>query len=84
VLASPPLGSCSPSIPTFCECSTTTCGAGILDAPGAVRYAQQTAGGSGGSGGGDGGGGALGFGWLAGLIVAIGCLATQRRRPRDT
>jgi serine protease len=75
VLASPSLGACSPSNPTFCECSTTTCGAGILDAPGALRYAQQTAGGGGGD---DGGGGVLGLGWLAGLVLAVALLAGER------
>ena len=79
VLASPSLGACSASNPTFCECSTTTCGAGILDARAALSYAQQTPGGSAG-GGGDDGGGALGLGWLAGLALAVVLLAGERRK----
>jgi len=35
------VGQCSASNPGRCICTTSTCGAGILDAPEAVRYAQN-------------------------------------------
>ncbi|GAB1389564.1 S8 family peptidase [Rubrivivax sp.] len=50
-----------------CACTTSTCGAGMLDAGAAVRAA--TAGGS--SSGGGSGGGALGLPWLAALAAAV-------------
>lgn len=57
-----------------CNCTTTTCGAGMLDTNAAVACAQ-----SGGacldSGG---GGGALGLGWLAALALAVAALGWRR------
>jgi serine protease len=61
-----------------CNCTTTTCGAGMLDSAAAVQAAAGGTGGGGGSSGGGGGGGALGLGWLAALAVATIAL----RRPR--
>lgn len=62
-----------------CNCTTTTCGAGMLDSAAAVQAAAGgTGGGGGGGSGGGGGGGALGWGWLAALGVAVFAL----RRPR--
>jgi serine protease len=60
---------CSSSNPDVCVCTTGTCGAGVLDAEGAVRYALSPAPPS--QGGGDGGGGGLGAVWLAGLALAV-------------
>lgn len=60
-----------------CNCTTTTCGAGMLDASAAVQAAAGNPGG-GNPGGGGGGGGALGLGWLAALGAAVFAL----RRPR--
>ena len=39
-VTSPSIGACSAANPGRCVCTTSTCGAGILDAPEAVRYAQ--------------------------------------------
>ncbi|MEE2978265.1 MAG: S8 family peptidase [Pseudomonadota bacterium] len=78
---------------TFCAVNTGVCGAGLLDAAGAVSYAQNTAPAGAGSGtsgsagstgstgstGGGGGGGDLPL-WLAGMLAAVG-LASSRRRP---
>ena len=68
---------CSSSNPGTCVCTTSTCGAGVLDADGALRYAASPssppAGGSG-----DDGGGALGPLWLLGLALAVVALARQR------
>ena len=60
-----------------CNCTTSTCGAGMLDARAAVLAATQPvpALDSGGSGG-----GALGLGWLTALAGAVATLAWQRRR----
>jgi serine protease len=72
---------CSAQNSGVCVCTTTTCGAGVLDAEAAVRYAVspppplQ-------NGGGDDGGGALGPWWLAGLALAVACLAAQARVKR--
>ena len=106
------IGACSEANPGRCLCTTTTCGAGILDAVRALQFAQggppgalspaqinnndvraaastgpdrdpnPVAGNGGGGGGTDtgGGGGALGFGWLAGLALAVLLLAQARRR----
>jgi serine protease len=69
---------CSAQNSGACVCTTGTCGAGVLDAEGAVRYALsptpplQ-------NGGGDDGGGALGPWWLAGLALAVCSLAVQAR-----
>jgi serine protease len=38
------IGQCSASNPGRCICTTSTCGAGILDAPEALRYAQNPGG----------------------------------------
>jgi serine protease len=38
------IGQCSASNPGRCICTSTTCGAGILDAPQALVYAQNPAG----------------------------------------
>jgi serine protease len=45
-VASPWLPACGPADPGRCACSTTTCGAGILDADQAVAWAQARAAGS--------------------------------------
>lgn len=75
-----------------CNCTTSTCGAGLLDAPAALAYAGNPTpvptdpGDGGGDGGGDagsgggGGGGAMSGAWLAGLAAAVGVLARRRRR----
>lgn len=42
-VVSPTLPSCSPQTPGRCICSTTTCGAGILDAATALAYADDPA-----------------------------------------
>ncbi len=70
------VATCSASNTGACACTTSTCGAGILDAVGALQYAVNPppAAGDGGSNGG-GGGGALGPVWLAGLALAIAALA---------
>ncbi len=61
-----------------CNCTTTTCGAGMLDASAAVRAAANVGSGGGSSGGG--GGGALGLGWLAALALAVAALGGRRGR----
>lgn len=58
-----------------CYCTTSTCGAGMLDARAAVALAKSDDGQDGG-----GGGGALGFGWLLALGVAIRAVAVTRER----
>jgi serine protease len=63
-----------------CNCTTTTCGAGMLDTSAAVSAAANFTPGS--SGGGGGGGGALGLGWLAALAVAVAALSSRRPRSR--
>ncbi|MFT3664056.1 S8 family peptidase [Piscinibacter sp.] len=92
----PRMPSCSERNSGRCVCTTATCGAGILDAAGAMAYALAP----------DsyvapnrqpevvdnadidrafkqdgGGGGALGAGWLAALALAVAALS--RRRPRS-
>jgi serine protease len=62
-----------------CLCTTSTCGAGLLDAAAAVAAvvagpAPTTSD--------SGGGGAMQIGWLAGLLLAVLALA-WRRRARD-
>ncbi|NWK45485.1 MprA protease, GlyGly-CTERM protein-sorting domain-containing form [Ralstonia pickettii] len=80
---------------TFCAVNTGVCGAGLLDAAGAVSYAQNTAPAGAGSGtsgstgstgstggtssGGGGGGGAVPLIGAA-LLLALG-LASRKRRP---
>lgn len=58
-----------------CYCTTSTCGAGMLDARAAVALAKSDDGQDGG-----GGGGALGVGWLLALGVAIRAVALTRER----
>jgi serine protease len=43
-VTSPSIGACSAQNPGRCLCSTSTCGAGILDAPRALSYAANPAG----------------------------------------
>jgi serine protease len=59
-----------------CHCTTTLCGAGMLDVDAALVQAAATAG----AGGGAGGGGALGWGWLLGLAAAAGLVSARPRR----
>lgn len=59
-----------------CHCTTTLCGAGMLDVDAALAQAAATVG----AGGGAGGGGALGWGWLLGLFVAAGLVSARPRR----
>ncbi len=61
-----------------CNCTTTTCGAGLLDASGAVAAALSPASG----GGGGGGGGALDMGTLLALAVLGGLAYRNGRMPR--
>ncbi|MET0335383.1 MAG: S8 family peptidase [Rhizobacter sp.] len=68
---------CSSADSGVCVCTTSTCGSGVLDAEGAVRYALAPP-----AAGGDGGGGALGPVWLAGLALAVWRLAVLRSRER--
>ncbi|MDO9316340.1 MAG: S8 family peptidase [Burkholderiaceae bacterium] len=56
-----------------CYCTTSTCGAGMLDASAAVALAKS-------DDGKGGGGGALGFGWLLALGVAIRAVALTRAK----
>jgi serine protease len=70
-----------------CICTTTTCGAGLLDAAGAVAAALAIQGddngggsGDGGGGGGGGGGGSMSAFWLAALAIAAAVLRGHRRR----
>jgi serine protease len=66
---------CSAANPGQCTCTTSTCGAGILDVPGALEYAATTTTSNGG-----GGGGAMSAGWLLALAGAGLALARRRRR----
>jgi serine protease len=72
------LAVCSSTNSGACKCTTSTCGAGILDAEGAVRYAAAPTLPSGG-GGGDSGGGALSWIWLVGLGLGVLALAGLSR-----
>jgi len=72
---------CSSTNSGACKCTTSTCGAGILDAEGAVRYAAAPTLPSGG-GGGDSGGGALSWIWLVGLGLGVLALAGLSRLAR--
>ncbi|HEY0820479.1 MAG TPA: S8 family peptidase [Rhizobacter sp.] len=67
---------CSSANPEICVCTTNTCGAGVLDADAALRYAASPA--SPGGGSGDDGGGALGTVWLLGLALAVAALVRER------
>lgn len=59
-----------------CYCTTSTCGAGMLDTNAAVLSAQRGPVASGGGGG----GGGLGLVWLTGLAMAVVALQLQRNR----
>ena len=79
------LAVCSSTNSGACKCTTSTCGAGILDAEGAVRYAAAPPLPSGG-GGGDSGGGALSWIWLVGLalgVLALAALSGLARADRE-
>lgn len=69
---------CSSSARAVCVCTTSTCGAGVLDADAAVRYAASP---SSPSAPRDDGGGALGPAWLLGLALAVAALARAGREP---
>ncbi|MBL0728655.1 S8 family peptidase [Piscinibacter sp. HJYY11] len=69
---------CSASARDVCVCTTSTCGAGVLDADAAVRYAASP---SSPSAPRDDGGGALGLAWLLGLALAVAALARAGREP---
>jgi len=58
-----------------CVCTTTTCGAGLLDTAGAVSVAVNTPPPSDGGAG----GGAMSFGWLTALLAAVIALYGGRR-----
>jgi serine protease len=75
------LAVCSSTNTGACKCTTSTCGAGILDAEGAVRYAAAPTLPSGGGGDG-GGGGALSWVWLVGLGLGVLALAALSRLAR--
>ncbi len=73
---------CSANDSGACVCTTSTCGAGVLDAEAAVRHAigaPQDTGPP--RGNGDSGGGALGWAWLAGLAMAVVVLARRASGP---
>lgn len=87
-----PLLTCDATAPPRgrCFCTTSTCGSGLLDAVGALKYAQapgnpppfvgpSTAPAKKND---DGGGGASEPAWLAGLAVAAGLAWRSRRRDR--
>lgn len=76
----------SSTVQDECYCTTTTCGAGMVDAFAAVKAAQALNGAAtpppattSGGGGGGGGGGAVSALWLAGLLLAAFSL---RKRPK--
>jgi len=60
------LPQCSTVNAGVCVCTTSTCGAGVLDAERAVAYARSAPPPSG-----DSGGGALGWLWLTGLALGV-------------
>lgn len=69
-----------------CVCTTSTCGAGVLDAEQAVRYAMGAPPDTG-TPARDDGGGALGLAWLTGLalaVLAVLALARAASGPRGT
>jgi serine protease len=68
---------CSATDVDACQCTTSTCGAGILDAEAAVRYA---AGAPPDTGDDDSGGGALGWLWLLGLAAGVAALRASGPR----
>ena len=63
-----------------CYCTTSTCGAGMLDAGAAVQAAVVGPPAPSSDGGG-GGGGALGLHWLLGLLAAVVGVRSGTRRP---
>lgn len=65
------VNTCSSSDNTNCGCTTSTCGAGILDAEQAVLWAQSYQQAAPVVSGGGGGGGALGWAWLLGLGAGV-------------
>lgn len=71
---------CSSATPDTCVCTSSTCGAGVLDADGAVRQAAAPSAPPGGAG--DEGGGALGPLWLLGLALAVVALSLEAGAPR--
>jgi len=75
------LAVCSSTNSGACKCTPSTCGAGILDAEGAVRYAAAPPA-TGGGGGDSGGGGALSWIWLVGLALGVLALAALSRLAR--
>ncbi|MCW7536671.1 S8 family peptidase [Aquabacterium sp. A7-Y] len=90
-LAAPELAVCDPSLQQGrCLCTTSTCGAGLLDAEAALQYARDPSAypaapvfhtpGAGDENDDGGGGGALDWGWLAALTAAAGWAARVRRR----
>ncbi|MDP3425427.1 MAG: S8 family peptidase [Burkholderiaceae bacterium] len=90
------LPTCSPLVPTqgACNCTTTTCGPGVLDAAGAVAQAisatllpatnpdSTTPSGQGDSDSATGGGGATGWPWGLALWGWLAALAIGRHRGR--
>jgi serine protease len=82
VLSSNDVPVCSTANPEVCVCTTNTCGAGVLDADAALRYAASPT--SPGGGSGDDGGGALGAVWLFGLALAVLALARERAGPTNS
>ena len=64
---------CSANDTGACVCTTSTCGAGVLDAEAAVRFAIGAPLDAGPPA--DSGGGALGWAWLTGLALAVLVLA---------
>ena len=77
---------CSSTNSGACKCTTSTCGAGILDAEGAVRYAAAPPPPPPSGGGGDSGGGALSWIWLVGLalgVLALAALSGLARANRE-
>ncbi len=60
-----------------CYCTTSTCGAGMLDVQAALKSVAPTPSSSGGSGGG--GGGAMSPAWLLALLASVPLLRRARR-----
>jgi len=65
------VSACSATNAGACVCTTSTCGAGVLDAEAAVRYAAGAPPDNGPIRGDSGGGGALGWVWLTGLALGV-------------
>lgn len=83
-ISQPGLATCGSGNTGQCNCSTDTCGAGIVDLPAALAYAAETPGIF--SLPSSSGGGALGWNWALGLAAAIWGLSGAARRagPRGT